>query len=266
MFNFMDTVLRNRLFTTLLTTFGLASGVLSVFYLLLKNAQIGLPIECFFFSQILAVLSIAPYRAARTHQQDILNTQDRALLTLAPRTALYRLLKLVLISQIPTAVWIVASTALTRFFAPVPLHQFFQMLVTLGLYSLTAAAIGIAAAHIFRDVLLGTECALSFSLLLISGPFLLNPLERYVGDLHPYIPLVLHINPLIVVCCIFEGLDIFRNPLLYERTPIPSYMFHYPKPWYLIGISQVLLSGACLFTAVQIENHRQKPAFSSLNL
>ena len=134
------------------------------------------------------------------------------------------------------------------------------MFVILAVYSASAAAVGVWGAQVFRDALFSAECATLLWCALIGGAFLLNPLKRYVDDLQPFIPPVLHLNPLIVVCCIFEGLDIFRNPLLYELTPVPSYVFYYPKPWYLVGIWQIVMGGCCFLGAWQISRSRRDAA------
>ena len=255
----MDATLgdRNHFLKTLATWLVIASFLLWLVYQLLVQAKLGLPIECFFMAQIFVVLLVAPYLAARTVQWDFLNTGFDAQLTLSSISTGQRLLKLLLISQIPMLCWVFLSTGAALFVTRVPLLKAFQMLVILGIYSLSAAAVGMSGAQIFRGALFGAEFATLLWCVLIGGAFLLNPLKRYVDDLQPFIPPVLHLNPLIVVCCIFEGLDIFRNPLLYELTPVPSYIFVYPKPWYLVGIWQIVIGGCCFFGAWQISKFRR---------
>ena len=211
-------------------------------------------------AQMLVVLLVAPYLAARTLRGDFLNTSFDAQCALAPVSSGQRLLRLLLISQIPVFCWVFLSTGVALFVTRIPFAKALQMFVILGIYSLSAAAVGIWGLQVFRDVLFSTEFAILLWCVLIGGAFLLNPLQRYVDDLQPFIPPVLHLNPLIVVCCIFEGFDIFRNPLLYERTPVPSYIFFYPKPWYLVGIWQMVIGGCCFLGAWQISRSRRYTA------
>ena len=255
----MDATLgdRTRFLKTLTTWLVIASFLLWLVYRLLVQAKLGLPIECFFMAQIFVVLLVSPYLAARTVRWDLLSTGFDVQLTLSPISAGQRLLKLLLISQIPMLCWVFLSTGAALFVTGVPFVKAFQMFVILWIYSLSAAAVGISGAQIFRDALFGAEFATLLWCVLIGGAFLLNPLERYVNNLQPFIPPVLHLNPLIVVCCIFEGLDIFRNPLLYELTPVPSYIFVYPKPWYLVGIWQIVIGGCCFLAAWQISKFRR---------
>ena len=263
----MDTTLgdRNHFLRTLITWFVIASFLLYLIYTVLMQAKLGLPIECFSMAQVFVVLLVAPYLAARTVRCDFLNTSFDAPSfdtqgTLAPISSAQRLLKLLLISQIPIVCWVFLSTGAALFVTRVPFAKAFEMFVILGIYSVSAAAVGICGVQVFRDALFSAEFATLLWCILIGGAFLLNPLQRYVGDLQPFIPPVLHLNPLIVVCCIFEGLDIFRNPLLYERTPVPSYIFFYPKPWYLVGIWQIVIGGCCFLGAWQLSRSRRYAA------
>lgn len=255
----MDAMLgdRNHVLKTLAIWLVIASFLLWLIYRWLMQAKLGLPIECFFIAQIFVVLLVSPYLAARTVRCDFLSTNFDAQFTLSPISSRQRLLKLLLISQIPIICWVFLSTGIALFIMGATFVKALQILVMLGIYSLSAAAVGIAGAQIFRDAFFGAEFAILLWCVLIGGAFLLNPLERYVNNLQPFIPPVLHLNPLIVVCCIFEGLDIFRNPLLYELTPVPSYIFVYPKPWYLVGIWQIVMGGCCLLGAWQISKFRR---------
>ncbi|RKU16933.1 hypothetical protein C6500_17065 [Candidatus Poribacteria bacterium] len=257
---FMDITLgnRNHLLRTLITWFVIASFLLWILYRVLMQAKLGLPIECFFMAQVFVVLLIAPYLAARAViHPDFLSTSFDSQCILSPISCGQRLLRLLLISQIPILCWVFLSTGVALFVTRIPFTKAFQMFVILGIYSVSAAAVGIWGAQVFRDALFSAEFATLLWCVLIGGAFLLNPLKRYVDDLQPFIPPVLHLNPLIVVCCIFEGLDIFRNPLLYELTPVPSYIFVYPKPWYLVGIWQIVIGGCCFLGAWQISSSRR---------
>lgn len=243
---------RNHFLRILITWCGIASFLLWLIYSVLTQAKLGLPIECFFMAQVFVVFLVAPYLAARTVHCDFLSKNCDAQFTLSPLSSGQRLLKLLLISQIPMFCWVFLSTGGALFVTRPPFTKAFQMFVILGIYSLSAAAVGIWGVQVFRDPLFSAEFATLLWCVLIGGAFLLNPLQRYVGDPQPFIPIVLHLNPLIVVCCIFEGLDLFRNPILYELTPVPSYIFTYPKPWYLVGIWQIVIGGGCFLGAWQI--------------
>lgn len=256
----MDTTLddRNQFLRTLITWCVISSFLLYLLYRVLRQAKLGLPIECFFMAQVFVVLVVAPYLAARAVRCDLLNTSFDAQYALAPISSGQRLLRLLLISQIPMLCWVFLSTGVALFVTRIPVAQALQMFVILGIYSLSAAAVGVWGTQVFRDALFSAEFATLLWCILIGGAFLLNPLQRYVDDLQPFIPPVLHLNPLIVVCCIFEGFDIFRNPLLYELTPVPSYVFFYPKPWYLVGVWQIVIGGCCFLGAWQISRSRMK--------
>ena len=255
----MDATLsdRNHLLRTLITWFVIASFLLYLIYRVLMQAKLGLPIECFFMAQVFVVLLVAPYLAARAVRCDFLNTGFDAQYALASISSGPRLLRLLLISQIPMLCWVVLSTGAALFVTRIPVAKALQMFVILGIYSLSAAAVGVWGTQVFRDPLFSTEFATLLWCVLMGGAFLLNPLQRYVDDLQPFIPPVLHLNPLIVVCCIFEGFDIFRNPLLYELTPVPSYVFYYPKSWYLVGVWQIVIGGCCFLGAWQITSSRR---------
>ena len=256
----MDTTLddRNAFLRTLIILFVIASFLLWIIYRVLIQAKLGLPIECFFMAQVFVVLLVSPYLAALAVRCDFLNTSFDPQCALAPISSGQQLLRLLLMSQIPVLCWVFLSTGMALFITRVPFAKALQMFVILGIYSLSAAAVGIWGVQVFRDALFSAEFATLLWCVLIGGAFLLNPLQRYVDDLQPFIPPVLHLNPLIVVCCIFEGFDIFRNPLLYERTPVPSYIFFYPKPWYLVGIWQIVIGGCCFLGAWQISRFRMK--------
>ena len=255
----MDTTLgdRNHFLRILITGCVTSSFLLYLIYTVLMQAKLGLPIECFFMAQIVVVLFVAPYLAARTVHDDFRIASFDVQYALSPISSGHRLLRLLLISQIPMLCWVFLSTGAVLFVTHIPFAKASQMFVILGIYSVSAAAVGICGIQVFRDALFSAEFASLLWGVLIGGAFLLNPLQRYVNDLQPFIPPVLHLNPLIVVCCIFEGFDIFRNPLLYELTPVPSYVFFYPKPWYLVGIWQIVIGGCCFLGAWQISRSRR---------
>ena len=214
--------------------------------------KLGLPIECLFMAQVCVVLLIAPYLAAYTVHAGFSGIRFNA--DAASPTRLFTrnhsfsgqwLLRQLAISQVPVFVWVFLSTCIALFVTNLPFAKALQIVGILGIYSVSAGAVGMWGAYVFRDALFGAEFATLLWCVLIGGVFLLNPLERYVNNLQPFIAPVLHLNPLIAVCGIFEGMDIFRKPVLYELTPVTSYDYRYPNPWYLLGVWQLVIGGCC---------------------
>ncbi len=238
-------------------TCGIASFLLWVAYRLLRHLELGSPEECFFMAQVCVVLLTATYLAAYTVHSDFFRALFNAsvapstahLLTLS-RISLGRwLLRQLVLSQIPVLCWLFLSTGVALFITDLQFTAALAAFAILVIYSLAAGAVGILCAQVFRDPLFGTEVATLLWCILIGGALLLNPLQRYVDDPQPFIPIVLHLNPLIAVHGIFEGLDIFRNPVLYELTPVTSYIYKYPNPWYLVGVWQLVIGGCCFLGA-----------------
>ena len=227
---------------TLAITVLLASFLSWVIYLLLERAKLGAPAECFTFAQACVVLLVAPYLAACANRTEYHGN----LLLLSPISSRNLLLRTLVTSQVPLLCWVFLSTGFLFFAMELSFVKALQMLAVLGIYSLSAGAIGMWGAKVFRDALFGTEFVYLLWCALVGSMFLLTPLERYIDNVQSIIPLVLHANPLIAVCAILGEMDIFRTPLLYELTPIPSYLFAYP-PWYLVCFWQVLIGGMCLF-------------------
>ncbi len=225
----------------------LASFLSWIIYLLLTRAKLGSPAECFAFAQVCVVLLAAPYLAACASRTKVVTGSGKPiLLTLSPISAGNLLLTQLVTSQMPLLCWAFLSTSLLFFVTELPLVKALQLLAVLGIYSFSAGAVGMWGAKVFRDTFFGAEFAYLLWGATIGSMFLLIPLERYMGNVQPIIPLVLHANPLIAVCAILGETDIFRTPVLYELTPIPSYLFAYP-PWYLVCFWQVLIGGICLF-------------------
>ena len=235
----------------------IASFLLWIVYQLLMRLKLGLPIECLFMAQVCVVLLIAPYLAAYAVHTGFSGTRFNAyavpstarLLTLSHIFSGRWLLGQLVMSQIPVLGWVFLSTFVALFVTNLPFTKALQMIGILGVYSLSAGSVGMWGAYIFRDALFGAEFATLLWCFLIGGVFLLNPLERYVDNLQPFIAPVLHLNPLIAVCGIFEGMDIFRKPVLYELTPVTSYDYRYPNPWYLMGVWQLGIGGCCFLGA-----------------
>ena len=221
----------------------IASFLLWAIYQLLTQAKLGLPAECFSIAQVLVVLAAAPYLAAYALCLESQAVSFMQQLTLSPVSSAQHLLARLVMSQIPILCWVFLSTGFAFFVTDIPPTKALQMLAVLGLYSLSAGAVGMWGAQVCRDELFGAECAYLLWCALIGSMFLLGPLARYMDTIQPIIPPVLHLNPLIVVCYIFET-DLLRTPLLYELTPIPSYIFEYP-PWYIVSFWHTLIGGCC---------------------
>ena len=239
----------------------IASCLWWIIYQLLMHIKLGLPIECFFMAQVCVVLLITPYLAAYAVRTSFSGTRFNAppaaqLLTLSPISPAQWLLRQLMMSQVLVFGWVFLSTFIALFATQLPFTKALQIIPILGIYSVSAGAVGMCGAYIFRDALFGAELATLLWSIFIGGAFLLTLLERYVDDLQPFIVPVLHLNPLIAVCGIFEGMDIFRKPVLYELTPVTSYNYVYPYPWYLIGVWHLVIGVFGFLGAWQMCKHR----------
>ncbi|MYA69770.1 hypothetical protein F4009_16865 [Candidatus Poribacteria bacterium] len=231
----------------------IASFLLWIIYQLLMRIKLGSSIECLFMAQVCVVLLIAPYLAAYTVHTGFSGTRfsaDAASSTTRWLTHNHIfsgkwLSRQLVMSQGPVLSWVFLSTFVALCVTNLPFTKALQIVGILGIYSVSAGAVGMCGAYIFRDALFGAEFATLLWCGLIGGAFLLNPLQRYVDNLQPFIAPVLHLNPLMAVCGIFEGMDIFRKPMLYELTPVTSYDYRYPNPWYLVGVWQLVIGGCC---------------------
>lgn len=244
----MNTVIEVKLYQkrTFFVCIGIASFLQWLIYQLLTHAKLGSSAECFALTQTFVVFLVAPYLAACSVQSENRSSSAAQLLSLSPTPFGKRLLIGLAISQIPLLCWIFLSTGFAVSATDMSIGKAVKMLVVLGLYSFSAGAVAMCSARILKDAIFGTEFTYILSCVLIGSAFLLMPLGRYVDNLQPMIQPVLHLNPLIAVCNIFDGMDIFRTPLLYERTPITSYDFSYPS-WYVIVFWQLLIGGCCFF-------------------
>ena len=233
-----------------------ASFLLWVVYQLLMQAKLGLPVECFFMAQVCVVLLVAPYLAAYAIHTSFLGSRSlspaASLLKLSPTSSGWRLLRTLLISQVPLLCWVFLSTAIAFLLTNTPFTKIFQMFTILGIYSVSAAAVGVWGAKVFKDTLFGAESAYLLWCVLIGGAFLLVPVDRYVGNIQSIVPLVLHLNPLTAVCYIFE-MDPFHTPAIYDLTPVPSYLYTY-APWYIVGFWQLLIGICCFLSAWRISD------------
>ena len=224
-----------------------------IIYQLLVRAKLGLPAECFSLAQVCVILVVSPYLAACAARFGYRAVSSIQLLALSPNSAKHRLLKTLIISQLPILGWALLSTGFILVTADMSFVQALKMLAVLAIYSFSAGAVGLWGAQVFRDILFGAELAYILWCFLVGSMFLLTPLERHIDNIQPLVPIVLHANPLIAVCSIFEGWNIFRTPLLYELTLIPSYDFTYPA-WYVIGFLQLLIGGSCLLGTARISS------------
>lgn len=227
--------------------FCIASFLQFLTYQLFVLANIGSTTVCFAFAQTIVVLLVAPYLAALSasanlEKPSIFNSQ---LLLYTPIHIGKSLLVHLVISQVALICWIVLSTGFAIIVTNLPIIKALKMIVLLVFCSLSAGAAGVWWARVFMDNIFGTVVSYSMWGIFIGSAFLLLPIGRYIDNLQPMIQPVLHLNPLIAVCSIFDGLDIFRIPLLYVITPITDYDYSYPS-WYVTGFWQLIV-GTCCF-------------------
>lgn len=256
----MDTITGNlnRFLKILFVCIAVASFLLWAIYQLLMQAKLGLPVECFFMADVCVVLLIAPYLAAYVIHTDFLGVHSNSpsanstafLLRLSRISSGWQLMRMLLISQVPLLCWVFLSTIIAFFVANIHFAKALQILIILLVYSVSAASVGVWGAQVFKDALFGAECAYLLWCVLIGGAFLLVPVDRYIGNIQPLIPVVLHLNPLVAVWYIF-GMDPFHTPFLYDLTPVPSYLYTY-TPWYIVGFWQLLIGGCCFLGAWRI--------------
>ncbi|MDE0483481.1 MAG: hypothetical protein OXI67_12945 [Candidatus Poribacteria bacterium] len=249
----MNTVIGRKLYLkrTFFVCIGIASFLQWLIYQLLTQAKLGSSAECFALAQTFVVFLVAPYLAAISVRVVSRGGSSAHLLSLSPISFGNRLLMGLAISQTPLLCWIFLSSGFALFASDMSIGKAVKMLVVLGLYSFSTGAVGMLGAYVLRDNIFGTGLTYFFLCILIGSAFLLMPLGRYINNLQPVISPVLHLNPLIAVCNIFDGMDIFRTPLFYERTPITSYDFSYPS-WYVITFWQLLIGGCCFLLTWQM--------------
>ncbi len=251
----MHTVIETKQYNkkTIVVCIGIASLLQWLAFHLLTHAKLGLPAECFALAQVFVVLLVSPYLAASSMSQSTASAQQLTLTSISSGKSLFFKLA---ISQIPLLCWVFLSTCLAVFVTDASIGKALKMLVVLGFYSFSTGAVGMWGARLLKDVIFGVELAYVLSGILIGNVFLLTPFGRYINNIQPIIQPVLHLNPLIAVCNIFDGLDIFRNPLLYHKTPITDYDFSYP-PWYLNAFWQFTIGGCCfLWTWYMIKSNK----------
>ncbi len=230
------------------TTFvciGFASILQWLIYQLLTHVEFSsLSSECFAFAQVFVVLLVAPFLAALSVNIENRSTATTQFQSLSPISNGKSILEQLAYSQIPLLCWILLSTCFALFATSMPFMNGFKILVVLCFYCFSAGAIGMWCSQVFKDTIFGTECTYFILGIMIGSAFLLMPLGRYIDNPQPFIQPVLQLNPLIAVCNIFVGMDVFRLPLLYELTPIPWYDYSYPA-WYIIVFWQLVIGVGC---------------------
>lgn len=222
-----------------------ASFLQWVLYELIFSVKIGLNTECFAFAQIFVVFLSAPYLTAMRLRQESRSSDSGIMFVLSTTSVGKSILRILIISLIPMAGWILLSSVFAAVVIGMPIVKVLNMIVVLTLFSLAAGSVGMCGARALRDTLFGTLCTYLLLGVLISSAFLIKPLERYVNDLQPVFEPILHLNPVLAVCTIFDGLDVLRNPLFYELTPITYHDYTYPA-WYM-NIFWQLVIGVCSF-------------------
>ena len=231
----------------------LLSLLLFAVYQLLSYAELTHSLGTLFLSEILLVLIISPYFSCRALAQqygDASSDRFLALSRICPRDTLG---VTAVSGQLPLVSFVVLSASVivlvNKSSADVSFTKLLSYHVVLLSTVFSSALIGMLGWRIFRHEIHAVQFAYATSLLMIGGVFLLSPLNRYMGTLQVFdrfsiIPIFLLINPLMTVCQLLE-IDIFRTPHLYELTPLPSYLFFFPK-WYFVCGFQVLVGLCCL--------------------
>ena len=224
------------------------SALLLVICQLLFLAKLGRYTDLIFLSEAVIVLIIPPYLACsglNKHFAPLLSTDLLQLSRMRLRRAG---LNVVLGSQIYTFCFLAFTslvfTILLPLISTITHLQVVQLHLIFTIYAIVAGLVGGLWWHVLRHEIFATEVTYLGWSLLIGGVFLLAPLDRYLENLEPIIPLFLHLNPLMAVCHLLE-IDVFRTPHLYELTPIPSYRVIYP-PWHIVCTWQVVIGICCV--------------------
>ena len=230
------------------------SLLLFAVYKLLSHAELTQSIGVLFLSEILLVLIASPYlscRALTQHYGEAPSDRPLVLSRIRPGDTLG---VTAVSSQLPLISFVVLSASVfvlaNKSYGDVSFTRLLSYHVVLVATVFSSALIGMLGWRIFYHEIHAVQFAYVISTLMIGGVFLLSPLNRYMGTLQVFdrfsmIPTFLLINPLIAVCQLLE-IDIFRTPHLYELTPLPSYLYFYPK-WYAVCSFQVLVGLCCFF-------------------
>lgn len=240
----------------ILICISIASFLQWIIFQLFIIGKLGSKAECYAIAQTFVVLIIAPYLGATTIRANYTSFFTSKLPILTPISIRNLLLGRLFVSQIPLLIWVFLSTAFSFFYTDSPLSRLLLLMFVLGVYCFASGTFGIWGARIFRDSIFGIEWTFLILSVLIGSPFLLMPLDRYIQSIQHYIQPILHLNPIIAICQIYDGMDIFRTPLLYKLTPITSYDFSYP-PWYLISFWFIVIGCCCFLWTWYICSHKR---------
>lgn len=227
--------------------------LLLVTYQLLSNAELTDGLGTIFLSEIILVMIASPYLSSRALANQHCEVPSDKLLVLS-RIRVHATLGATAVSSQALLISFVILTT-TAFFlviesaGDVSFNELLSYHMVLLASVFSSALIGTLGWRIFGHEIHAVQFAYAVSLLMIGGVFLLSPLNRYMGTLTAFdrfsiIPVFLLMNPLIAVCQLLE-IDVFRAPHLYELTPLPSYLFVYPK-WYAVSGFQLVVGLCCL--------------------
>ena len=234
----------------------IASFLQWIIFQLLIIGKLGSKGECYAIAQTFVVLIIAPYLGAITIRNQSSSFFASRLSLLIPKSVRNLLVGGLFFSQIPLLIWIFLSTTYSFIYTESSLIKLILMMIVLCVYGFSSGVMGIFGARIFRDSIFGAEWTYFVLSVLIGSPFLLMPIDRYMQSIQHFIQPILHLNPIIAICHIYDGMDIFRTPLLYEITPITSYDFSYP-PWFIICFWFIVIGCSCFLWTWQIcKNNR----------
>jgi len=239
----------------------IASFLQWIIFQLFIIGKLGSKAECYAIAQTFVVLIIAPYLGATTIRPNYPSFFASKLTILTPTSIRNLLFGRLFVNQIPLLIWVFLSTAFSFFYTDSPLSRLLLLMFVLGVYCFTAGTFGIWGTRIFRDSIFGTEWTYLILSVFIGSPFLLMPLDRYIQSIQQFIQPILHLNPIIAICHIYDGMDIFRTPLLYELTPITSYDFSYP-PWYIISFWYILVCCCCFLWTWRMCKNNKLPQFN----
>ena len=220
---------------------------------LLSHVGLRNSLDTMFLSQVLLVLIVSPYFSSRALANQFNFTSSDELVTLSPIRSTPTLGPIVARSQVILMFFLAVSTLAMVLFngssRDVPFPKLLSYYGVLLATVFSSSLIGVLGWRFFCNEIHAVQFAYAASLLMIGGVFILSLPNRYLGTLtvlgrFSVIPVFLYINPLVAVCQILD-IDIFRVPHLYELTPLPSYVYFYPK-WYAVCGFQVVLGLCCL--------------------
>ena len=233
----------NEVVMKLIVPLAMEVFVTGIVYRFLSFAKLGTLVELVHLSVVITVFLFSAYFSVKAFA--CMDSEEFKFF--CPSVQRFVLAKQVFCSLIPCFVYVTIFAIVFFLALRWDISASFMVVVKVFLifliYVLVGASVGLFGWAVFGHEVLATLFSIVVWSLLIGSCFSLVLIERYVEDLRFYIPVFLHINPLIAVCHVLEY-DIFRTPKLYELTPISSYLFVYPK-WYLICGWQVLIGIFC---------------------